>query len=85
MIMLFARKLPALPLFNRRRHPASFPANCRHALYTAPVVNALPECDPSALQASRAAHALLDGREELRIPLCSMQFNLDRSERSWTS
>jgi hypothetical protein len=49
MIMFFARKLLVIRLFDQRRHlPLS--GNSRNALCTAAVVNALWECDRSALQ-----------------------------------
>jgi hypothetical protein len=75
MIMLFARKLDAIRLFDDRRRPG-FQANCRDALCTAAVENALSKCIRSALQTSRAAHAVLDGPEKLRIPVRSIPVQL---------
>jgi hypothetical protein len=66
MIMLFARKLPSIRLFDHRETTAK----SRDALCTATVGSVLTECAPrGALEASWTAYVVLDGREKLRIPL----------------
>jgi hypothetical protein len=85
MIMLFARKLPAIRLFNNRQPPASSRANSRDALCTAAVGNVLSECDPEARCRPHGLHTLCSMVASPAFLSARYRFKLSRSERPWTS
>ena len=76
MILPFARRSPAIPLVLTTADTLLFPGNSRDVLCTAAAVDALSDCDRSALQSSRATRGDLDSCEGPRFPVCLMPLQL---------
>jgi hypothetical protein len=85
MIMLFARKLPAIPLFDHRR-PCLFPGQLSTRAVHAAVGNPLSECDLKHAGGLTGLHALYPmTRRNSAFVSARCQLNLDLSKRPWTS